>query len=127
MTQKAEKCLKLWKSLKKSFTDFDPSYHMIYFTWLEYFASIFPEICFYLPLKTWFEILTNSREGGTFSSLALPVIIYQAYLFFRKLNVQSSTFLIWWGNFESDPRVWKENQNVCALIFSVFLPKVLKL
>ena len=47
MTQKAEKYLTLWKSLKKNFAGFDPSYYMIYVTWFEWFASIFPRISFY--------------------------------------------------------------------------------
>ena len=60
MTQKTKKYLKLWNFLRKSFADFDPSYHMIYLTWLDNLASIFPEIIF----KSRFEILTNSREVG---------------------------------------------------------------
>ena len=35
MTQNVEKYLKLRKSLSKSFYGFDPSYRMIYLTWLE--------------------------------------------------------------------------------------------
>ena len=35
MTQKAERYVTLWKSLGKSFAGSDPSYNMIYLTWLE--------------------------------------------------------------------------------------------
>ena len=35
------------KVLGKSFAGCDPSYNMIYLTWLEYFASVFPGIYFY--------------------------------------------------------------------------------
>ena len=66
MTQKAERYVTLWKSQGKSFTGCDPSYNMIYLTWLEYFASVFPGITSIIRFIAWFEILTNSREGVYF-------------------------------------------------------------
>ena len=48
----------------------------------------FQEFVSIIPFMAWFEILTNSREGVTFSSLSLTVIIKQTYLFLKNLNVQ---------------------------------------
>ena len=72
------------------------------------FLLIFQEFAFIILFMAWFEILTNSRKGVTFSSLSLPVIIKQTYLFLKNLNVQSSS-LCWsrWDSFESDPKICK--------------------
>ena len=59
MTQKAERYLLLWKSQGKSFAGSDPSYNMIYLTWVEYFASIFPGIRFY---HSFYDIVLNSNQ-----------------------------------------------------------------
>ena len=72
------------------------------------FLLFFQEFAFIILFMAWFEILTNSRKGVTFSSLSLPVIIKQTYLFLKNLNVQSSS-LCWsrWDSFESDPKICK--------------------
>ena len=89
MTQKAERYATLWESLGKSFAGSDTSYNMIYLTWSEYFASTFPGIFLYQSFYGMVWNSDNSTEGVTFSSLSLPVIIKQTYLFLKNLNVQS--------------------------------------
>ena len=111
ITKTAERYVTLWKSLGKSFAGSEPSYNMIYLTWLEQFASIFPGICFY---HSFYSMVWNSDQfkgifqGNTFSSRQLPFIIKQIYLFLNNLNVQSFS-ICWsrWGNFESDPEICK--------------------
>ena len=63
----------------------------------------FEEFASIIPFMAWFEMLMNSREAVTFSSLSLPVIAKQTYLFLKNLNAQSFS-LCWsrWDNFESD-------------------------
>ena len=89
MTQKAERYATLWESLGKSFAGSDTSYNMIYLTWSEYFAPTFPGIFLYHSFYGMVWNSDNSTEGVTFSSLSLPVIIKQTYLFLKNLNVQS--------------------------------------
>ena len=59
MTQKAERYVTLWKSQGKSFAGCDPSYNMIYLTWLEYFASVFLGIYFY---HSFYGMVWNSDQ-----------------------------------------------------------------
>ena len=63
MAQKTERYVTLWKSLGNSFAGSDLSCNMIYLTWLLLFFQEFASI---IPFMTWFDILTNSREGGYF-------------------------------------------------------------
>ena len=86
ITQKAQKYLTLWmKNSEKEFCWFWPIMpndlsHLFGIVCLFFFQ----EFAFIIPFKAWFEILTNSKEVGTFSSLSLPVIIKQTYLFVFK-------------------------------------------
>ena len=48
--------------------------------------QFFPEFASIIPFTPWFEILTNSREGGHFFK---SIIVKQTYLFLKNLNVQS--------------------------------------
>ena len=109
MTQKAERYVTLWKSQGKSFAGCDTSYNMIYLTWLEYFASVFPGSYFYHSFL-WHGLKFWPIQGKvvTFSSLSLPVIIKQIYKFLKYLNVQSFS-LCWsrWDNFEPDTKICK--------------------
>ena len=86
ITQKAQKYLTLWmKNSEKEFFWFWP----IIPNYLSHLFGIvclffFQEFAFIIPFKAWFEIITSSKEVGTFSSLLLPVIIKQTYLFVFK-------------------------------------------
>ena len=108
---KAERYVTLWKSHRKIFAGCDPSFKMIYLTWLEYFASVLSGIYFY---HFFYDMVWNShqfkRRGATFSSLSLSVIIKQTHKFLKNLNVQSFS-LSWsrWDNFKSDPNICKYN------------------
>ena len=124
MAQKAEKYLKV---LEKSEKDalLVLTHHTTRFILLGWNSLLlfFQEFAYIIPFKAWFDILTNSRKSSTFSSIKLPVIIKQAYLLFWDLNVQLSLCWSRWDNFESDPKICKEDQNVHSLMFSVFLLK----
>ena len=92
----------------KSFAGFNPSYHMIYLTWLEQLASIFPGICFCHFFYYLYHCLS-----------LLSKLIY----FFWTLNNSSFILFIWMGQFPSDLKMCKEGQNLHTLMFSVFLLK----
>ena len=62
-------------SLGKSFAGSEPSYNMIYLTWLEQFASIFPGICFY---HSFYSMVWNSDQ---FNNCIYFWIIWMSSLF----------------------------------------------
>ena len=78
MTQKTEKYLT--QDFLLSLT-----HHTTFFSldWKSLF-KLFQEFPSIIPCKAWFEILSSSKEGGAFSSLALFVIIKQSYFTFLK-------------------------------------------
>ena len=73
-------------------------------------------LCFYfsrnllLSFLLWHGLIfwPIQGKGVTFSSLSLPVVIKQTYLFLKNLNVQSFS-ICWsiWDNLESDPKIFK--------------------
>ena len=103
-------CEKFWERVLLVLT-----HHTIWFISLGWNSLLlfFEEFASIIPFMAWFEMLTNSREEVTFSSLSLPVTIKQTYFFLKNLNVQSFS-LCWsrWGNFESDPKF--ANNKICV-------------
>ena len=89
MTQKAESYVILWKSQEKSFAGCDSSYSMIYLTWLEYFASVFPGIYFY---HSFYSIVWNSDQfkGKGF--------LFQVYHCMSLLSKHIIFWKIWMSN-----------------------------
>ena len=124
MTRKAEKYLTLWKTLRKIFLVL--TRHITWFIWLGWNSLLlfFQEFESMIFFKAWFEIPTNSSQGGIFSSLAFSAVIKQTYLF-KNLNVQSFAFgTTLMGQFW----IWSENLQIrpkCTFI-DVFLFFVFK-